>query len=250
MEKALFLTIIVSIFFLIGIFIPIIFKNKKKLILMTTGLTFIIMLYLALFDLFPEIIEHIENRNNLFICFFMILVGCLSLKFLDIFIPEHHHEHHEKEDNQEEHNNHLFHIGLITSISLIIHNVLEGISIYITGLSDFKLGLIMALTVSLHNLPLGIEISASLATKKNQFAKFFILFLLAFSSFFGAFFLFLFNKELNETIECILLALTLGMIIYIAIFELFSEVKQNIKQKEIKIGLILGVLLSSILYFL
>lgn len=250
MEKALFLTIIVSIFFLIGIFIPIIFKNKEKLILMTTGLTFIIMLYLAFFDLLPELILQIENKNNLILCLFMIIIGCLSLKFLDIFIPEHHHDHHEKGDNQEEHNNHLFHIGFITSISLTIHNILEGISIYITGLSDFKLGLIMALTVSLHNLPLGVEISASLTAKKNKITKFLILFLLAFSSFFGALFLFLSNQELNEMIECILLSLTLGMIIYIALFELFSEVKQNFKQKEIKLGVILGALLSLILYFL
>lgn len=250
MEKALFLTIIVSIFFIIGMFIPIIFKNKEKLILITTGLTFIIMLYLAFFDLLPEIILQIENKNNLILCLFMIIIGCLSLKLLDIFIPEHHHDHHEKGDNQEEHNNHLFHIGFITSISLIIHNILEGISIYITGLSDFKLGLIMALTVSLHNLPLGIEISASLTTQKNKITKFLILFLLAFSSFFGAFFLFLSKQELNEMIECILLSLTLGMIIYIALFELFSEVKQNFKQKEIKLGVILGALLSLILYFL
>lgn len=250
MLNALLLTVIVGLFFLIGILIPIIFKNKKQLLLITTALTLIIMLYLALFDLLPEIIEHIENWNNGIICFIMMIIGCLTLKTLDIFIPEHHHDHHEKNDNQEEHNNHLFHIGLITAISLMIHNLLEGISIYITGISDFKIGLIMALTVGLHNLPLGIEVSASLSSKKNKISKFIILMLLIISSSLGALGLYLLNTELNTILEGILLSLTIGMILYIALFELFPEVKQNLNQKETKIGLFLGFLFSLLLFFM
>ena len=148
------------------------------------------------------------------------------------------------------HNNHLFHIGLITAISLMIHNLLEGISIYITGISDFKIGLIMALTVGLHNLPLGIEVSASLNSKKNKISKFIILMLLIISSSLGALSLYLLNTELNTILEGILLSLTIGMILYIALFELFLEVKQNLNQKETKIGLFLGFLFSLLLFFM
>lgn len=254
MINALFLTIFVGLFFIIGIYIPKLFPNKQRLILTTTSLSLIIMLDLLIFDLAPEIIEifdPLHNIKNALIILISVLIGGLALKTLDLFIPEHHHDHHEKEDDIEEHNNHLYHIGLITAISLMVHNILEGISIYITGMENFKLGLLMALTVGFHNLPLGIEVSASLeSSKKSKLAKYMILFLLVISSFLGAFTLYVFNADLSSLIEGILLSITLGMIFYISIFELLPEVITNKKEKEIKIGLILGIILAIILFII
>lgn len=251
MLKALFLTIIVGIFFVMGIFIPKLFKNKQKLILITTSLTFVIMLSLLFLDLLPEIIEIFDPLHNLksfSIMILSILLGITILKLLDCFIPEHHHEHHEKNDNELEHNSHMFHIGFITSISLVIHNILEGISIYATGINDFKLGLIMALTVGAHNLPLGIEVAVSLeANKKSKILKFIIFFLLIFSSFFGGFLLFIIGKELSEVLEGILLSITFGMLTFISLMELLPEIKTNKNTKELKVGLLLGILLTLIL---
>lgn len=252
--KALFLTIVVGIFFIIGMVIPKLFKNKNKLIVFTTGLTFIIMLALIVFDLFPEILEVLDPlhnlKNALLTCIFIFL-GLLILKILDLFVPEHHHEHHEKNDNLIEHNDHLFHIGLITAISLMIHNILEGISIYITGINDFKLGVLMAISVGCHNLPLGIEIAANMeVSQKNKFTKFLILSLLVISSFLGAFILFIANKDLNEMLEGILLSMTLGMLFYISMFEILSEVKLNWRKKELKLGLLVGIIIAILLFLI
>lgn len=252
MFNALILTILVGLFFLIGIIIPMFFKNKEKLLLISTSITFIIMIYLNFFDLLPEIVEifKFNNYKNIIIVLTLIFIGSFILKVIDIFIPEHNHEHNEKHDNQSEHDNHLFHIGLITSISLLIHNILEGISIYVTGIQDFKIGLIMAITVGVHNLPIGVEVATSLNKSQNKLLKMITLLSLTFSSFIGAFVLFLLNQSLNEIIEGTLLSLTFGMIMYIAIFELLKEIKQNIKQKEVKLGIIIGIIFSVILYFI
>lgn len=254
MQKALLLTILVSLFFLIGMLIPKLFKNKNKLLLTTTSLTFITMFALILFDLLPEIFETLEpmdNFKNFIYIFLSSIIGTMILKTLDLLVPEHHHDHHDKNDNVEEHNSHMFHIGFITAISLMIHNLLEGISIYITGISDFKTGLLMALTVGCHNLPLGIEIAASLeVSQKNKISKYITLTILTLSSFLGAFFLFLLDMELSPFLEGILLSITLGMLIYISIFELLPEIIQNKKEKEIKVGLLLGILLALFLFFM
>lgn len=252
--KALLLTVLISILFLIGLVIPKFIQNKNKLILFTTGLTFNIMIFLMLFDLIPEMIEllHPMQHPNLFLLiFFFVFLGWSILKILDFFVPEHHHEHHENNDNRIEHDSHLFHIGFITAISLILHNMLEGISIYITGMNDLKLGFIMAISVGLHNLPLGIEVSIGLEARKDRkIAKFLILFLLTLSSFVGAFLLFLTNQQLNSVLEGILLCITLGMIIYISFFELFPEIKMHKNQKELKEGILIGILLALLLIFL
>ena len=227
---ALVLTMVVGLFFLIGMVISRFFKNKEKLIHFTTSFTLIIIFFLILMDLFPEIIDILNPMEDIrysIVILLFTLLGFLLLKILDFFVPEHTHEHHEKNDNVLEHKNHFYHIGFITAISLIIHNLLEGISIYITGLNDLKAGLLMALSVGCHNLPLGIEIFISFSFKKeNKFTKVLVYGLLILSSFIGAFSLFLFGKELNQYIEGILLCVTLGMLIYISLCELLPEVKK------------------------
>ena len=131
--KALFLTLLVGAFFLVGLGITKITPKKKELTLLATGLSFIIMLSMILFDIIPEIAETLikvpMNKKWLIIIGFTAL-GMILLKGLDLLIPHHHHDHKENEKNHKEHNEHLFHIGFITSLSLILHNLIEGLSIY------------------------------------------------------------------------------------------------------------------------
>ncbi len=247
--KALLLTLVVSLFFLIGILIPKLISNKRKLVSFTTGLTFIIMLCLILLDLIPETIEVLEPftnlKNGLFFLIFTLL-GYFSLKIVDRFVPEHTHEHHEENDNIKEHEEHAYHIGLITAISLMVHNVLEGISIYIAGTTDFHLGFLMSFMVGCHNLPLGVEVAASMEQNKS-ISKYITLFFLVVSSFLGAFVLFLLNQSLDALLEGILLSLTIGMLLYISLQELFPEIRKNIRNRELKIGIGIGLLLSLVL---
>lgn len=251
--KALSLTILVSVFFILGIILPKFFKNKNKLILFTMGLSFIILLFLSFMDLIPEITEVLLFKYTykyIPIAIIFVILGFVVLKILDFYIPEHKHDHQEKNDNVLEHNNHLFHIGFITSLSLIIHNLLEGISIYITSLANFKLGLIMALTVGCHNLPLGMEISISMdAIKDKKLIKIILIFLVVLSSFMGAFILFIIGKNINFLIEGIFLCITLGMIFYLLFLEILPELIKHNKESMLKLGIICGIVLSLVLAF-
>ncbi len=251
--KALLLTILVSIFFLVGIFLPRLFKNKQKLILFTTSLTFVLMLFLLFFDLIPEVIEIFNPFHVKFIFLISIfaLFGFIILKILDSFIPEHHHDHHDFNDDKQEHNAHLYHIGFITALSLILHNIIEGISIYATGLTDLKAGFLMAIIVGCHNLPLGVEIAIGLEAKKeNKMMRKGVLLSVVLSSFLGAFILFILKKDLNPFFEGLLLSMTIGMLLYISVGELLMEIKENRKEKEIKLGFLFGIILALLLLFL
>lgn len=252
--NALLLTIFVGVFFLLGIIITRFIKNKNSFIGLVTGVTFIILLYLCFIDLMPEIIEVFaieETLKYLPLIIIFVLLGFLILKILDLFIPEHTHHHQEENDNLQEHQNHLFHIGIVTSLSLLLHNVLEGISIYITGLSDFRLGLLMAITVGFHNLPLGMEIAIGFSGNKDKkYFKLILYFLLITSSFWGAFVLYLLNKELSFLIEGIFLSITLGMIFYLLFKEILPEILEHKKEKMTKIGILLGLFLTVLIHFI
>lgn len=249
--KSLLLTLLVGLFFLIGIMIPKFMKKKKELTLFATGLSFAVMLGMILFDIIPEIGEllvYYPNAQKWGIICGCTALGMLLLKGLDYLIPHHHHNHHEKEKNRQEHDAHLFHIGLVTSISLMLHNLMEGISIYVTGVTNFKIGLTMALAVALHNIPLGMEIAVGLEANQNQNKlKWITIMLLTLSSLIGSSMLFLFQINMSITVEACLLCTTFGMLIYITLLELLKEIYTYRRDQWTYIGLAVGVILNIIM---
>ena len=165
------LTLIAGLFFLLGGLISKKFKNKEVLNHFSIALAFIIMLNLIFTDLIPETLELLEKyktSSRIFMIISFIILGILILKILDFFIPDHHHEHHAEEKNIKEHISHEKHIGTLTVISLILHNVLEGFAIFGLSLNDFKLGIMICISVALHNIPLGTHIFSSLSLNKNK----------------------------------------------------------------------------------
>lgn len=240
----LLLALISGLFFIIGFIIASKAKKKESLSYFAVSLAFVVMFNLIVFDLTPEILEIFEGK--IYMALILILAGIAIIKFLDLFIPDHHHNHRENEKNHHEHNSHAYHIGVVTLISLLLHNIIEGIAIYGLTLNSFHSGLMMCVGVALHNIPLGIEIAISLSklNDKKCHTKF-LLFTLALSSLAGAILVSLFG-EINEIFLGIVSCITLGMIIYIAFIELLPEIINNKKHKEIYYGIIIGVIIMAL----
>lgn len=234
-------TILTGLCFLIGV---VAFQNSTKreeFSLFTLSLAFIVMIGLLLFDLLPELIE----TKNLWLLI-PTIIGFMILVFLDKLIPHHHHEHTNKHCDKEDHMLHLNHIGIVTIISISLHNFIEGLSLYTLALNNVVSGALMMLSIALHNIPLGFQIGNSL--KEKKFNLLLIIFL-CLSSFLGALIIIIFG-DLNSLVESILLALTFGMLFYILIFELFSEIKGAFNKKEVLYGIIIGVIILFITYLL
>ena len=233
MTLGIIATIVVGIFFLIGIILLQNSKNKEKMSIFTIALSFIIMLGLIITHLLPEIIEF----KNIWLIV-PILIGFSLLIIIDNFIPHHHHEHHEDFCDKIDHDNHLNHIGIITIIALTIHNVIEGISLYSVTLNDSKSGILMMLSIGLHNIPLGFQIGNLIDKKNNKV----LLTFLCLSTFLGSLIMILFNG-INDIIISILLSLTLGMLLYIVFFEFLKEIIKNLRKKETIYGIIIGFII-------
>lgn len=253
MKMHLLLTLAVGLFFLIGVFVSRIVKEQNRLCNFSVSLAFVVLLGLIIFDLIPELRE-IYNINNIFVWQNLILLivicfGAGILKLFDLFIPDHHHDHHDDEKNELEHNSHLYHIGLVTLISILIHNVIEGMAIYLVSLQNIKLGIIMAVGVSLHNIPLGIEISATMLSNLKNRSNILLLILLSLSSLIGGLIVVLFG-QIEEVYLGYVIALSLGMSIYLAFFELLPEMKTNLKKKATIWGLIIGIIVVGLSLFL
>lgn len=234
------INLVVGLFFIIGALIAFKNKNNKNLINYSVGLAFIVLLILLAIDIIPEALECFEKNKFLWIIGGALL-GSGILFCLEKIIP--HHDHFE-EKKHKSHNNHLNHIGMMTGIALIIHNLVEGMSIYGVASNDLKMGLIYALGVGLHNIPFGIEITALFDNKNNKKTWIFLI-LLSLSTFIGGLILYLFSSLLTDTVLGVLLSITVGMIIYLVFNELLVELKENFNKYSIY-GIITGIVLMLI----
>ena len=253
---ALLITLVAGIFFLFGFILVRFVKRKKELTILATSMALVVMLGMVFFDLMPEILEMSEVlyfdrwQKLLYILIFMF-IGMFILKIFDIFLPHHHHEHHDHEKNHEEHNSHLIHIGFIMTTSLILHNILEGMSIYIIGTESLATGFLTALAVGCHNLPLGIEVASSMeAMKQGTFLKKLLVIFLVFSSSIGALFLFFLGGNISSYVLLALICIACGMILYIALFELLLEITGYLKRRETYYGMAIGVIIILLMTFI
>ena len=143
----------------------------------------------------------------------------IVLKLLDKFVPEHDNEHSLSHECTEEN---LMHIGIVSSLAIILHNIIEGMAVYSMTIESVKLGLLVALGVGLHNIPMGMVIYSTLEKEKKN-KKIILLSLVVLSTFIGGLLMLLISNLLNEFVMGILICITLGMLLYIIIFELYPH---------------------------
>lgn len=230
---AMFLTFMSGLFFLLGIIIYRNTKHQKQLTVASMSCAAVVIIGLILTDLLPEALE-----IGKWWIFLFVILGLVLLFLLDKIVPHHHHNHCENDEDGLEHQNHLEHIGIITILALLLHNVTEGMALYGVATNSLKNGLLMLLGVGLHNLPFGFQIANYNKDKKNTW----LIVLLVLSGGLGGIIFYLFG-QMNEYLEGVIIAITIGMLLHILLFELLNEVKENIKKKETIYGIIIGIIL-------
>lgn len=230
-------TLVLGIFIIFGAFIIHVFKNKDKFLLVSLGMAFGVMMMLIFIELLPEVYEIFTSKwsvlETILIIVALSLVGLFLLKFLDRFIPDH-------DDEDEE--DHLIHIGIVSSIAIIIHNIIEGMAVYNTITTSLSLGIILSIGVGLHNIPLGMIISSTFYKSiKNKKKCNILIIAISLSTFIGGLIMALFNFT-NELVIGILLSITIGMLIYINIIEILPKLLKSKDKKTVLISTIVGII--------
>lgn len=204
-------------------------KYKDKLISFCMGLSFIVMFLISIFDLVPEGVELVKDSLNSYEIFFGGLILLFVGYFFVIFI-----------DSKIESNNSLLKIGLLSMISLFIHNVPEGIICAVSSIKDVDLGLKMSFMIMIHNIPEGIMISLPIyyVTKSRGKALLYTV-ISSLGEIIGAIITSLFlYKYVNDYFMYVVLMVTAGIMITLSVGKILKE---GIDLKVFK-WLILGIL--------
>lgn len=218
--QVLFYSIVTFVFFLIGSLITYYFSHHaKKLIIYIVSLAAGIMLGITFFHLIPE-------ANQFFVSFNELMLTLLA-GFLLIYLIEHFIVIHECRKGYYESKK----FGLLTSVGIAIHNVIDGLLIGVTFAVAVPVGIITSIGILLHKIPTGIITTSLLldSTLDDRRALKYSLFI-PLLTVFGAIVSFLFIKTLSTSVQGFLLALSAGTFLYIAASDLIPETHEKINK--------------------
>ncbi|MFR2965644.1 MAG: ZIP family metal transporter [Anaerovoracaceae bacterium] len=202
------LTFSLGIFIVLGSLIARSARNEHTIEELSISIAFGTMAALSIMELIPEALENVGNDNIIFMLL-AIFTGIILLKILDHFIPDHDNVHGFEHDCTPEN---VIHIGIISSVAVILHNVIEGMAVYSMTAESLKTALFLSLGVGLHNIPMGMVIYSTL--KKEKFKiKAALLAAVSLSTLLGGIIMSLLWSAINDFVIGILIGLTLGMII-------------------------------------
>lgn len=239
----LLLTLLVGLFILGGTLLGFYSKNNKTIVNLSIGIAFGVIVALMGMELIPEAYEKLNVNASwraIVILITTALIGILVMNILDNFVPHHEHESHHDHKHKDDtcHNEHLSHIGILATIALVIHNIIEGMTLYVTAASSMSSGYLLCVGIGLHNIPLGLLIAGTLRTKKQTVITSLFLSL---STFVGGIIIYFISSVITDFMVGMFIAVTLGMLIYIAFIELLGQIIHTENRKATISGILLGV---------
>lgn len=214
------------------IFLPIKKEHINEFITFSLAFSISVMIGISVFDLLPDSIikiSEVYSYISIVIIIILFLFSYILVKIINSYLKKY--------------ENNLYKLGILSMITLIIHNLPEGILTFLSSYSDPKLGIKLAIAITMHNIPEGIAISVPIyyATKSRKKA-FFHSAISGLAEPFGALLAYLFlAKYINEIMIAFILIIVAGLMITLAIEQMFPECLKYHKTKYLNIGLISGV---------
>ena len=113
--------------------------------------------------------------------------------------------------------------GYLIFISILLHNLPEGLAIGSSFMSAETLGMTLAIIIGIHNIPEGLAMALSLVGSKMKIAKVILFTIIAgipmgIGSFLGAYFGSVFHSLIG-----VFLALAAGTMMYVVLEEIFPK---------------------------
>ena len=233
-------------------------RTNTRFLSTVLGFSAGVMIYISFTEIFSEaqksLVGEFGKVGGYWATFFAFFGGILVAALIDRLVPsfENPHEPHRAEDmNNPEMASHfraLYRIGLLTAVTIAIHNFPEGLATFASALKDIKLGIPIAVAVAIHNIPEGIAVSIPIYYATGDRKKAFMLSFLSglaepLGALIGYLFLFLF---FNDAVLGILLGSVAGIMVFISLDELLPAAREYGKPHYAIYGLVAGMMVMAV----
>eukprot|EP00002_Diphylleia_rotans_P036690 TRINITY_DN8118_c0_g1_i3.p1 TRINITY_DN8118_c0_g1~~TRINITY_DN8118_c0_g1_i3.p1 ORF type:complete len:331 (+),score=73.31 TRINITY_DN8118_c0_g1_i3:57-1049(+) len=140
-------------------------------------------------------------------------------------------------------------MGIMTAITIGLHNFPEGLATFVATLADPHLGVALAIAVALHNIPEGVCVSMPIYHATKSVKKAFLWsFVSGISEPIGAFVGWIALKDyFDDMVYGILFGIVAGMMVYVCISELIpTAIRYDTEQKGITSYIIGGMAIMAL----
>lgn len=217
-------------------------KYQNTIISFSLSFSASIMLTISILSLIPESYQYLNQPTFSSI---LILLICLNTGIiLSLYI--------EKRIAKSTINSSLYKLGILSVITLIIHNIPEGIITYLTTANNLQLGITLSIAIALHNIPEGIATAIPIYYSTNSHKKAFLYtFISGFSEFLGAILAHFFLKRfINPITLSLILSITAGIMLHLSIFDLIPTSISYHNNKSLLFGIIVGTTIMLICHYI
>lgn len=235
----LFLSFIAGLSTVLGsIFIFLKVKKVGEFIVFSLSFSLGIMVLISIFDLIPSSFLTIINNYGVYfgITIFVLtfFLGYQTVRIIN--------------DKIKNNDSSLYKIGVLSMISLILHNFPEGIAVFIGAVTNDNIGIKLCIAIMLHNIPEGIAISIPLYySGVGKWKTFLYTLLSGLSEPIGALIAYFIIKDyINENMLAIVLTFVAGLMISLSLNDILKEIKKYKKFNYMIYGLISSTLIFCI----
>lgn len=154
----------------------------------------------------------------------------------------------DSEDEEENRKARLKRTSFLVAISLALHNLPEGIAVFVSALADAKLGAAVAIAISVHNIPEGLCIGMPVYYSTGSKLKAVLWTLIpSLAEPFGGLLAYVALSDMSPLAFGIIFGLVAGIMTYVATMELIpAAFKYDPENNIITISVIMGYIVMGI----
>jgi len=230
-------------------------KTNPGFLSLSLGFSAGVMIYISLVEFLSQAKNALSLQMGLYksqwVTVLAFFTGIAVIWLIDSLIPSSENPHEPKtieEMISPVTNRSLQRIGLLTAVSISIHNFPEGLATFTSALQKPTLGISIAVAVALHNFPEGIAVSVPIWFSTGSKRKAFLWsFLSGLTELIGALLGYLFLRTfMNGPMEGILLAFVAGIMVFISLDELLPTAEKFGKHHLAISGVITGMAIMAL----
>ncbi|MDD2298344.1 MAG: zinc transporter ZupT [Fermentimonas sp.] len=231
-------------------------RTNTNFLSFALGLSAGVMIYVSFMEMLPQslhsLTESFGDKTGMLYLILGFFGGIILIALIDFLIPESSNPHEMHGVEEMKRKNGLKQTGIITAVTIAIHNFPEGIATFMSALTSLEIAIPITAAIAIHNIPEGIAVAVpiyhSTGSKKKAF---WLSFASGLAEPIGALIAFLFLMPFwSPTLNAFVLSAVAGIMVYISLDELLPSAEKYGKHHLSIIGLVLGMALMAFSLYL
>lgn len=161
-----------------GLIVVLTQKTTNKALAFALNFSAGVMIYVASANLLPEakrdLIYYKDYYTGVIYLLSAFFLGFVLVYILDRFLPNTEAEkscRYQKILDLFNRKRRLFRLGLLTAVTIALHNLPEGMATFMGSMKDLSIGLPIALAIGIHNIPEGVAVAMPIYCATRSRAK-------------------------------------------------------------------------------